>query len=132
MRKTLPQVSQELLKVLKKDRRRFYSARELSTYFDLSPYAVHQAADELKDWGYDIEDKKKKSYRLKNLPGVFARRRRPLQTLPLRKLQLECFDQGLREAVASQGNRARPERLAGESRFVEIWQCASTRCATWG
>jgi BirA family biotin operon repressor/biotin-[acetyl-CoA-carboxylase] ligase len=70
MRKTLPQVSRELLKVLKKDRRRFYSTRELSTYFDLSPYVVHQAVDELKDWGYDIEDKKKKSYRLKSLPDL--------------------------------------------------------------
>ena len=70
MRKTLPQVSQELLKVLKKDRRRFYSTRELSTYFKISPYAVHQAVDELKDWGYDIEDKKKKSYRLKSLPDL--------------------------------------------------------------
>ena len=70
MRKTLPQVSRELLKVLKKDRRRFYSTRELSTYFEISPYVVHQAVDELKDWGYDIEDKKKKSYRLKNLPDL--------------------------------------------------------------
>jgi BirA family biotin operon repressor/biotin-[acetyl-CoA-carboxylase] ligase len=70
MRKTLPQVSRELLKILKKDRRRFYSTRELSTYFEISPYAVHQAVDELKDWGYDIEDKKKKSYRLKNLPDL--------------------------------------------------------------
>lgn len=70
MRKTLPQVAQELLKVLKKDRRRFYSTRELATYFDLSPYAVHQAVDELRNWGYDIEDKKKGSYRLKNLPDL--------------------------------------------------------------
>ncbi len=70
MRKTLPQAAQELLKILKKDRGRFYSTRELSTYFDLSPYAIHQVVDELRLWGYDIEDKKRMGYRLKNLPDL--------------------------------------------------------------
>ena len=70
MRKTLPQVAREALKVLKKDRTRFYSSRELCTYFDVSPYAVRQAVDELKGWGYQIEEKKGKGYRLKSLPDL--------------------------------------------------------------
>jgi len=70
LKRTLPKVAQEVLKILKKDRTRFYSTRELSTYFDVSPYGIHQAANELRDWGYVIEEGKGKSYRLKDLPDV--------------------------------------------------------------
>ena len=70
MRRTLPKVAQEVLRILKKDRTRFYSVRELSTYFDVPPYGIHQAADELRDWGYVIEQGKGKSYRLQDLPDL--------------------------------------------------------------
>jgi len=70
MRKTLPQVAEDALKILKKDITRFYSTKELATYFDLSPYAIRQALDEVKKWGYEIEEKKRKGYRLKNLPDL--------------------------------------------------------------
>jgi BirA family biotin operon repressor/biotin-[acetyl-CoA-carboxylase] ligase len=70
MRKTLPQAAEEVLKILKKDNVRFYSTRELSTYFNLSPYAIRQAMDELKNWGYEIEEKKGKGYQLKKLPDL--------------------------------------------------------------
>lgn len=70
MRRTLPQVAEEVLKILKKDKTRFYSVRELSTYFHVSAYGIHQAADELKNWGYEIEEKKRKGYRLKSLPDI--------------------------------------------------------------
>lgn len=70
MRRTLPQVAEEVLKILKKDKTRFYSVRELSTYFHVSAYGIHQAVDELKSWGYEIEEKKRKGYRLKSLPDI--------------------------------------------------------------
>lgn len=70
MRRTLPQVAEEVLKIVKKDKTRFYSVRELSTYFRVSAYGIRQAVDELKNWGYEIEEKKRKGYRLKSLPGI--------------------------------------------------------------
>lgn len=70
MRRTLPQVAEKVLEILKKDRTRFYSAKELSTYYDISPYAVRRAMEELKNWGYDIQEKKSKGYRLKNIPDL--------------------------------------------------------------
>jgi biotin operon repressor len=70
MRKTLPQVAEQALRILKKDKTRFYSNKELCTYFDLSPYAVRKAMDELKNWGYKIEEQKRRGYRLKNLPDL--------------------------------------------------------------
>jgi BirA family biotin operon repressor/biotin-[acetyl-CoA-carboxylase] ligase len=87
MKRSMQMAEEELLTLLRKNRRAYLSTREISEKLDVHPYVIYQAIKELRRWNFEISSEKRKGYRLIRSPDLLlpAEIKRNLKTKILGK-----------------------------------------------
>jgi BirA family biotin operon repressor/biotin-[acetyl-CoA-carboxylase] ligase len=70
MKRSMQVAEEEVLTLLRKNRRAYLSTREISEKLDVHPYVVYQAIKELRRWHFEISSEKGKGYRLERSPDL--------------------------------------------------------------